>query len=106
MSTVTLKLLFAAIALACVAARSEFDFANTAADKVEMDLNKVPVLGSRFVSTLQLLAFCREVYVQCLYHIFFSDFRVEDEKLVSTLSYISRFSLFIREIYGFEERFS
>jgi hypothetical protein len=59
-----LKLLFAAIALACVAARSEFDFANTAADKVEMDLNKVPVLGSRFVSTLQLLAFCREVLIK------------------------------------------
>jgi hypothetical protein len=31
-------------------------------------------------------------------------FRVEDEKLVTT--YISRFSLFTREIYGFEKRFS
>ena len=61
MLTSTMKLLFLAIALVCVAARPEFDFpAQTEADevdKVEMDLKRVPAkpLPLQPVSTLPAL---------------------------------------------------
>jgi hypothetical protein len=53
----------------------------------------------------QLIEYMTFDSLECLYHNFFFDFRVEDEKLVSTLFYIYRFSLFIREIYGLKSDF-